>query len=644
MSNSLYRPGTIRRIHWTGLLLLVVCHAAAPAQLADIPESDTGTTATSEPSPAQIALAEGIYTQEYLGDLRQSIELYRRALTGAGLAPQERALARFRLARCFRAIDRPEPARRLLLELLREPSLGIGIRESSEHELRGLPVPQAVRLMPADTLVYLDTADFTELLERFTELARLSGELVPPTIPRDQADLLRNVVSVGIGWHGFRSDPRTLPGASDTVFLAFTDGSDEVADALESLARQWIGPARLERIENAPPSTAFRKAIPGRFWYASDHDLFVICTDPYAGARAIGLHRGEFFAVENPASQTLRTLPVATGASARIYIDWRGLRSAATGDSADPPADDDGEFWNDFVVSSGSLRLQDGALLLDIATTLQSGPRSLYPVVRSGPRRTDWPRWLPNDASFSLVSSFTDGANRWHEFVSRVLAAPGDAEPQWLRSLETTLTLSVADEVFEPIRDVAVFRPVRTEASAEARSSPWILAIHVTDASAWMATVYRCLRQLLLGSLEEADLPISTMATPAGVVRVLSPTRGLTGISWLVRDGEVLLAPSPDVLVEFLSRESTPPRPLMHATEERESKQIVLNLADWTRNRSAARSQRHAQRVAPMVVRTYEREDMVRIRLEQPQAHAVIPIYLEWLRDALKPTESRGTQ
>lgn len=641
MPNPLHLPNGSRQNRWAEFLVLIVCHGAALAQPTPQPDSDN---VTPGPNPAQVALAEGIYTHEYLGDFRQSIELYRRALAGAELTPAERALARFRLSRCFRAIDRPEPARRLLLELLREPSLGIGLRESSEHELRGLPAPFPARLMPVDTLVYIDTADFTELLGRFIELARASGEFTPPVTPPEQAAPLRGVISAGIGWHGFRSRQPTAYAASDVVILVFTDGSEECIEALELLARQWFGPARLDRIEHAPPSTAFRKAVPGRFWYAGDDDLFIICTDPYAGARAIGLHRGEWFAPENSPARMLREPPVPIGATARVYFDWRGLREGALGSSTDAQENEDTDFWGDLVVSLGALQLQDGALLLDFVTSLQSGPRSLYPVFRSGPRESDWPHWLPADASFSLVSSFTNGANRWREFVSRVLASPGGADPQWLRSLENDLSLRIADEVFEPIRDIALLWPDSGEAAAASRSSPWILAIHVPEAARWMATVDRCLRRLLLGPIEEADLPIHTLATPAGDVRVLSPTRGLAGISWIVREDEVLLAPSPDVLADFFSRESDS-TPAALRPGERESKQLTVDIVRWARRKpDLAHRLRTAPRAAPMLVRSYEREDSIRIRLEQPQAHTVFTIYLEWLRDALRAPENRGTE
>lgn len=626
--------------HRIAILLVIV--AALPdlsaAQTTQPANSDVKTSPSLAPSQAQVALAEGVYSDEYLGNCRRALEFYRRARDEGDLSQAERCLLRLRMARCFHHLNQPEPARRALLELLRETTIAAGLREDAERLLRALPAPSPARLMPADTFVYGESSDLVSLLAQLPGLLRASSSIKPPEISDELLEELRHVEAIGIGWYGFRENQRQDSGGSELVILLFTDGSAECNKAVFTLAGLTLGESRLDPIERAPPSSASHSAPPGRFWFASDEDLFLLCTDSTAGALAIGLHRGELANEENPAAVALRNAAPATDGGANIFVDWRAIFGS---DATDTTPAGERELWTEFGATVGNLKISAENLRLDATTTLSPDRSSLYSIFKSSPRTGDWPTWQTEDSVFELVTSVSSGADRWRDFVKRVLAPEGRDKPQWLADLESSLGIDVAADVFDPITDLAVYRLVSKETRTE-RGGPWLLAVHVTDSAQWMAAMDRCLRQLLLASLEDAELPLSTIETPIGTVRVLSPTRGLAGIAWIVDGNDIFIAPSPDVLVDFLSHRTQRP-PTTTENGERESKRITIDVARLMPVHPA-NPRRAARNTAPMTISLYEHEDSIRVVLEQPRFADVFPNYLNWIRETLKPIEKRPNE
>lgn len=618
------------RIVPTHVFAIALLMSLLPSSWAVAQTTQPGEATTVEPSVAALALAEGVYTQEFLGDDPRAIELFRRARSAGDLTAIENSQLRLRMAEAFRRLDQPEAARRMLFELLRDAKLRPELREIGDRMLRALRSPSPARLMPGDTMVYVETADLVSLLTRTVELLRLSGATKPPPLTNDLVDRLRHVEALGVGWHGFRADrPAT---SADVVMLAFTDGAPEAAEALRDLATLLIGASRLDRIERAPPSNAYRSASPGRFWYAADDDLFVLCTDAYAGARAIGLHRGELFGIDTAAASATYGMSVEPGAHLSLYVDWTAISGQSASESPREP-----ELWNELGTTVGMLRLDGTTLNLDANTTILPTRRGLYPVFRSDAYWGAWSNWGGSNVRFELRTSFSRGAERWRHFVRRVFSTNG-RDPAWLTQLEAARGIDVGQAIFERIVEVGLFR-LGGESERADRAMEWVVALRVDDMPVWVEDVAGCLRYLLLGAIEEAALPVGEVDTPMGVVRVLSPTRGLAGIAWLVRGSEVFIAPSPEILVQFMSQKNSGADQAMVAAGE--SKRILI---DVTRMPAAAGAMdsRVADGPPPMTIMTFERENTIRVVVSQPQVESVLPIFLNWLRDSLRsPSTSR---
>ncbi|MBL8880409.1 MAG: hypothetical protein JNG88_14950, partial [Phycisphaerales bacterium] len=585
-----------------------------------------------EASAAEIVLAEGIYAQEYLGDEARALELFERARSSAELTPIASSQLRLRTAEALRRLDQPEAARRMAFELLRDASLRPDLRETGERMLRALPSPSPARLMPEDTIVYLETGDLVSLLTRSVELLRLSGAIKPPPLTNDLVDRLRRVETLGIGWHGLRGG-RSAAGA-DVVILAFTDGRAGTTDALHALAELLIGPERLDRIERAPPSNAYRSAKPGQFWYAMDDDLYVLCTNSFAGARALGLHRGLVIGSDTAAAIASRQLNCEPGPHLKLYVDWSSIFASEGGD-----AGHESELWNELESTQGTLRLSGTSLEIDSLTRMLPAARGYYPVFRSEAFVGEWANWQPPRARIEIRSLFSRGAIRWGQWVQRAFSTD-EAEPAWLTQLESALGIEVGRAIFERIAEVGLFQLTGAEDQPN-RVGEWVLALRVDEIEKWLLDVDRCLRYLLLGGIEEAVLPMGVFETPVGVVRVLSPTRGLAGIAWLVRGSDVFIAASPEILVQFLSPGRAAANPPMAAAGE--SKRILIDMTQMPEGVGMIDRGPRDKTAATMTILTYERDDAMRVVITQPQFETVLPIYLNWLRESLRaPAPSRN--
>jgi hypothetical protein len=632
--------------------------ARAPAS------APTSERASGEPLTPELASAEGLFAEQFLRDPAAAAAWYRRVIADPRAMPAERQRATIRQARCLRQLNRPDTAKGLLNELLRDPLLPADIRAEAQEELKRMPAVEPARLMPDDTVAYLELRDSGRLLDEIVDLlsrAQLDDlvrqKLVSWLRQVFLADLskllnrsilaeLRKIEGVGLGFHNVRFDdvdgqPRLR---TDVLFVLYTGESVATAGVL-----QWVlaGVLQPDVTLDGVAFFTFGSAAPN-FRFAYEEGLLVACSDVRAGADAVLRHLGQ------RRGRTLYGVPefqqrpagFNAAAAAALYLDWPRFVDLAVRQAPEARRED-----ADIIVDTlslreigpifGSLDVQGDRGELELAASVRSTDALVYRLFQTPPLEPGWREWVPEGAIAGLVSGATPGERRWRDFerliveldrvqrltgAARAESRPARTDPlSGLRAFEEAAQLSIAEHVCRPINGISV---VLVDSGAPAREPDalpsLVLVLDVDQADAWRRRIERGLRRWLFGALSDAPLPTTVIETPVGPVEQLSLPRTRIGPAWQVQGRRVVLAFSVDALVSYLhaqTRERDRPAAFRGQTE---NKYIALQLDELLRLYYGVAPRIARVPTRPLVLRTYEREGRVRVLLEQDDLSAAL--------------------
>lgn len=603
----------------------------------------------------ELALAEGVQADEFLRDPVAAADWFRRVVDDDQAPFDIRRQATWRLARCMRRLQRPDAARTLLADLLAEPGLSDDLRAAAQAELAAMPGVEPARLMPADTLVYLEVPAPGRLVGRLNELLRAAGleatwrpayiawlrdvgaAVLGGFLSESAPEELEKLEGLGIAWHNFHyvdvDGRRQL--TSDVLFVLYTGRSDATNHLLRGLI---IGMSRVQAVDGVVFSVGARPDLQ----YALADGLFVACSDTRAGAavvqRHLGESRGPALAASaafkrGPAQETRRDRPV-------IFVDWARLVDLVVQGAA-PERREDVELIADMLALRqigplfGTLDIQTDRIELDLTAYIASADALLYRLFRTPPLAARWSQWIPADAVFSVATPISPGDRRWRDFERLLLEgtrarrmrtppASAPAEPvdplALFHGFEKSTQLSLADDVWRDVSGAAlVWLP---EPAADPGAEPlrrWLLLLDIEQADVWLRRIERGLRQLLFGPLSESPLPKITVNTPFGPIDTMTipPTR--IGVAWQQAGRRVVIAPGADTIVEFLERLEREPPAAMRTAPSGENKRATIRLDWFLRLLGLVPDRAPPPGRAPLSIRSFEYEDRIQLMLEQRQ-------------------------
>ena len=155
-SAVLMRLCSRRFLLWHAIGLVALASVLSGAALAQDAGGDGAETVGLPARTVAETLAEAVYIDEFLRDPEQAAVGYEQVRDDARASARQRQQAIWRLARCMRRTGRAGGARVLLNNLLLDEGLSEAVRQAAERELTLIPRAEPSRLMPADSLVYVE--------------------------------------------------------------------------------------------------------------------------------------------------------------------------------------------------------------------------------------------------------------------------------------------------------------------------------------------------------------------------------------------------------------------------------------------------------------------------------------------------------
>lgn len=623
-----------------------------------------------------VALAEGILSDDMLRDPSDAAAWFRVVLSSEGATAGQKQEATWRLARCLRRLNRPDAARPLLESLAGEDSLPEEIRAQVRSELAAMPLVAPSRLMPADTLIYIEIPNPGRTIERWIDVLRRAGMEsaarrtlalllrergaleIGALLNESMQEELKKVAGLGIGWHNFRVE--TVEGrralAADVLFVLYTGQSATAANLLRGVVVALLVPeTTIEGVgffASAGPRAEFR--------YAMADGLFVACTDARGGADAVLRHDGRRRGPTLHALPAFKSRPttLAPGGEPLVFVDWPRLLAEIV---KLQPDDSRAEFES-LVELFGlhrvgplfaSLTATDDRVDFDLSISAPADGGTLMRLFRTPPLDPTWLSWAPRSAAFSVVTAVTPGDRRWLDFERFTLeadrlfgrqSAGGRVAGEPLaaaRLVERISGLKIADDLLAPVRGAALVWLAGVGEDSADGFPPFVLSVEVDEPEAWVRRLERGLRQFLYGDTPEAAQPPKVVLdTPVG--RVETVTVLSTGLAWQIRGRRVSLATSAASLVRYLA---APAReaPARGAATPVESKSITMRADVLLRRQLPAEALSAARTsLAPMEITTVEDEERIRIRARQPGAAQLLLLLSEWAQTS-RPADDAAT-
>ncbi len=545
---------------------------------------------TIDSAATDITLAEAQFTEHILRDPAAAAELYSRIIDNPRATVDARRTATVHKARCLRLLNRPDAAGSLLTELLTAPDLSAAHRDAAQAESLRLPAVEPSRLMPDDTLVYVEARnpgrtldDVVDLLARaeLADTARLRliewlrrafltdfGKLLNREVLRE----LQKIEAVGLGLHNV--DFEEVDGRptlrADALFLLYTGQSDATAGVLRWVVTGLLTPnAAFDGVQFYTPGS-----VAPNFYVAFTDRLLVICSDVRAGADAVlrylGKRRGE--TLYGTSAYQRRPARTRAGNAMLLYANWPLLVDLAVKQAPESRREDfdiiaDMLSLRQIGPIFGTLRLDGDRAELELAASVQSEDALLYRLVNAPGLEPAWRDWVPVSALFGMVSGFTPGERRWRDFESllaelaRAQRSATDAEQpatsadplSGIREFEDGAKLSIAEDLCRSINGIGIVLLESRREPGVFGSAGLVLVLDVDQADAWRRRIEQGLRRWLYGSLSDSPLPTTAVETPVGSVEVLAIPRTRLGIAWQVRGRRVVLAFSVETLVDYLT-------------------------------------------------------------------------------------------
>jgi len=546
---------------------------------------------------ADTALAEGIYTDEILRDPAAAVVYFRRVIGDTQSTAEQRHAAGWRLARCLRRLHRPDSARAVLGDLLRDPTLTEEIRVLARGELAAMPLVEPARLMPTDTLVYAEFAEPGWTLEQLVLILRRAGladraqqqllDVIRHTTTIELSgflnealrDQLKEIEGIGVGWHNvhFRVIDGHFRPTADVLIVVHTGRSGATAAVVPGILTALLRP------EQEVDGVLFY-ALPGArpsLRLALAEGLLVACTDVTAGAAAVQRYRAATDGLGAPPRSfhndlTFRrhfTMLRQAGAAA-LYVDAPRLLDTLRSDLPAGVREDwdmaaDALALREFGPLVASLSLPGDRLEAEFSLSLNSESCLPYRAWRTPPLDQRWYDWLPANAAAGCVLGFGSGDRRWRDIERLLLeierlrqlwpaAVPEQraAAGHWvsrLRALEQETRLSIADDVCRSVRGLALTWLLSDEEAADFSLRRWALMLEVDQAEPWLRRIERGLRLWLFGNLADAPMPTVHVDTAIGAVDLLAIPGTRYGVAWQPEGNAIAAALSTEALTDYVT-------------------------------------------------------------------------------------------
>lgn len=616
------------------------------------------------PVTPEVALSNGVFQDDVLRDPLRASEWYRLIISDSGARPHLRQEAMWRLARSVRRQGRPDEARALLSDLLRDATLPPEIRAFAEAELAAMPVVEPARLMPANTLVYFELADPARFAEQVRALLRAAGlddpvrrELVYTLLSRGGVDLsaflnepqpaeVGRLEGVGIGFYNCRFEEvegrRVL--SADVLLVLYTGQNVAGGGVLQGLALTLLVP------EGAVAGIGFFSPA-GRpkldLRYAFDRGLFVACSDATGGADAVLRHRGELRDSVLFSNTGFRRRPFVARRSAApmLFVDWPRLvglmvDSVPSGQREELTLAIDALGLRELGPLFATLSIEGDRVELSVSAHVAAPGGSLYKLLRTDLLDARWLSYVPDSAALGIVTALDPGEQRWRDFERLLIESnrAGRVEPlpppstrpladplAGIRAFEQRAALRVADDVCRPLRGATlVWLGPAAAGDAITNVARWILVLHMEQADLWLRRIELGLRKFLFGPGAEAELPSTVVNTAHGDVFTFPVPGTGVGPAWQVRGEHVVIAYGVDPLVEYLGSLDGGTHAAIASGTTSENKLGLLRLDRLVQAALGPGAGVSAEGGVPMVVRTYEGDDRFRIVMQQSDATAAI--------------------
>ncbi|QOJ13297.1 MAG: tetratricopeptide repeat protein [Planctomycetia bacterium] len=642
------------------LPLFVLALSSGPARAQFVPQP-------AEPPPRQsdpaVALAEGIFADDVLRDPAEAAAWFRNVIASdAALAPQRQEAA-WRLARCLRRLNRPDAARPMLESLLRDATLPERLRLLAREELAAMPLVAPARLMPADTLFYVEIPNPGETIAQWSAVLRRAGLEtqarrilalalrergaleVGALFSEAMEDDLRKIDALGIGWHNFRvEEVNGVPAIRfDNLLVLHTGQSATAASILRGVVVALLVPeTSVEGIgffAPAGPDAEFR--------YAMTEGLFVACTDARAGADAVLRHNGGRRGPTLYASAGYKSRPKSPGnpGDALLYAD--AARLVALAERVQPGPD--GSSFLALCALLGlrelgplfaTVGVQSDRLVLDLTV---STPRDglLLRLLRTPAPSSD-PGWSTPRGAALTVSALLDPADRrWLDFerilmeAGRLFGTPEGEPLAAARLIERGSGLRLADDVFAPLSGGTLVWMAGVGEDRSEGFPPFVLTLDLPDPAGWVRRIERGMQRLFFGEGGETPLARTAYETPVGRIETITVLG--VGFAWHVQGRRVTISTSASAVVQALAAPKVTLRPTRFGPTP--NKWITLRLDVLVQR--AFRGALGAQADVPALeVMTWETDDRMRVRVEQEQVSRLVELLaIGWLGP---PSEAGG--
>ncbi|MBK8916187.1 MAG: tetratricopeptide repeat protein [Phycisphaerales bacterium] len=640
------------------VLVLALTLGPGPAFAQFVPQPPDPPARQSDPA---VALAEGIFADDVLRDPAEAAAWFRNVIAADTASPPQRQEAAWRLARCLRRMNRPDAARPMLESLLRDATLPERLRLLAREELAAMPLVAPARLMPADTLFYLEIphpgetiAQWSAVLRRAgleTQMRRIlalalreRGALeVGALFSEAMEDDLRKIDALGIGWHNFRVEE--VNGAPairfDNLLVLHTGQSATAASILRGVVVALLVPeTSVEGIgffAPAGPDAEFR--------YAMTEGLFVACTDARTGADAVLRHNGGRRGPTLYASTGYKSRPKAPGNPGDAFLFADTARLVALAERVQPGTD-----GSSFLALSTLLGLRElgplfatlGAqadrLVLDVSV---STPRDglLLRLLRT-PAPINDPGWsTPRGAALAVSSLLEPADRRWLDFerllleAGRLFGTP-DGEPlAAARLIERGSGLRLADDVFAPLSGGSLVWMAGVGEDRSEGFPPFVLTFDLPDPGGWVRRIERGMQRLFFGEGGETPLARTAYETPVGRIETISVLG--VGVAWQVQGRRVTISTSAAAVVQALAAPRVTLRPTRWGPIP--NKWITLRL-DVLAQRALRGAPDADSDMPALEVMTWETDDRMRIRMEQEQVSRLVAMLASaWLGPPAEP-------
>ncbi|MGE0479282.1 MAG: hypothetical protein AB7Q17_02300 [Phycisphaerae bacterium] len=616
------------------------------------------------PVAPEVALANGVFQDDVLRDPVRASEWYRLIISDSGARPHLRQEAMWRLARSVRRQGRPDEARALLSDLLRDATLPPETRAFAEAELAAMPVVEPARLMPANTLVYFELADPGRFAEQVRALLRAAGlddpvrrELVYTLLSRGGVDVgallnepqpaeVGRLEGVGIGFYNCRFEEvegrRVL--SADVLLVLYTGQDVAGGGVLQGLALTLLTPeGAVAGIDFFSPAGRPKLEL----LYTSDRGLFIACSDANGGADAVRRHRGELRdpVLFSNAGFRRRPFVARRAATPMLFVDWPRfvelmIESVPPDQREELTLAIDALGLRELGPFFATLSIEGDRVELSVSAHVAAPGGSLYKLLRTEMLDARWLTHVPDSAALGFVTALDPGEQRWRDFERLLIesnrarrvepALPPSTRPfddplAGIRAFEQRAALRVADDVGRPLRGATlVWLGPAADGDAITNIARWILVFHVEQADLWLRRIELGLRRFFFGPGAEAELPSAVVHTPHGDVFTIPVPGTGVGPAWHVRGEHVVIAYGIDPLMEYLGSLRGGADAAIASGTTSENKLGLLRLDRLVNATPGVRAGGPIGGGAPLVVRTYESDDRFRIVLQQNDATAAI--------------------